>query len=411
MPEIRSAVKLARRALAELKRPLVEIGFAIPGFVSGDPINAQYASGKLFFRRVWDEFEKSLAIVEVDEKIIRDTNRASQVAFDEVSLRQRKLFEALCAIIMLSRPAIYARDPGLYFLHYHLTHDIEYLRLRNVDLRESFGGECRTTAQLRENIEHNLGVLDQNWIDPSLCTWTHIPRKNFNNALPDSNPLEKTALGFGYHQVFGAASSLIHLNMCGMYEPAINERAFLERVDNLLLLTICTILRAVQIVEIAFYEPVAANSDAQALRNEFRGTFPDNYPTAAIGAAEVDDIVAVFEAPDIFLGRVKGKRETGRYVSYDLEPLRETGRAGFFTDAETMVIIKAVDQHAVIQEAVTTNLITQAIADDTPKRVLLAILDTPGGQEKFVKNRIDSVNMPSLFFVQKYLQRAKQSAI
>ena len=370
LSELHSATSLVRRAMFELQPTLVEQGFAIPAFVLGDVLPAQYASGRLFFERVWSELDKSLSAVEtLTESQAKGSHQDSQLALDEIALRQRKLFETFCAIVQLSNPAIYANaQPGTYFLHFHWQQEAEYLRLRNADLTAYFGGACNTTAAQRQNRQHNIQWLAQNnYIDPALCTWqVSNARANFETAFANCSDIEKTALGFGYQQVFGAASSQVHMNLCGFYDPRVTEYHTIGRVDSLLLLAVCTVLRSIQIFEQA-HGQIADESAAAELQREFHEAFPNQYASAAIGNGEHGDIVSVFEAPDIFIGHILNKRETGEFVSYEIEPLvHNVGRTGCFTDVETMVIVRSADVPSVIQECVEGGLVTPDIGSRQP---------------------------------------------
>ncbi len=117
------------------------------------------------------------------------------------------------------------------------------------------------------------------------------------NVSASATILEQVALGFGYQAVFGSASSQIHLNMSGLFEPGVNERSFLMRAENLLLLAICIVLRATEI-----YESTGGTTGQAVLdlRSEISNAFPNSYAMSVLGASEVGDIVHVFDAPDIF---------------------------------------------------------------------------------------------------------------
>lgn len=327
LDELIRAKNLVRAVLDDLRTPLLEQGFQVPFFLLDQdrypPQYACYASGKVFFERVFDESEKSLSLLDqLTGAIITSADINSQRVFDELSLRQRKLFEMMLAITMLSRPDIYIpigpagqaeSRPGLYFLDYHISQEREYLQLRNKDLVRYFGGTCDITKGQegqRQLVARQLRTI--HLINGALCTWNRDTRGQFENVMPTATPLEKAALGFGYQQIFGAASSQIHLNMSVFYETRVKEREFLKRVDNLMLLVISNALRLVMIAETA-HGVLAQNS--QTLRNEFSGQFPDTYVEAALGVADQHDIVGVFEAPDFFLAEVMQKKGGGGSVT------------------------------------------------------------------------------------------------
>ena len=100
--------------------------------------------------------------------------------------------------------------------------------------------------------------------------------------------------------------------MAGLYNPSVNERELLKRVDNLMLLTISVTLRA---ITIAVSAGVQLAQPCEALRNEFSGAFPHSFVGAAIGLADVDDIVSVFASPDIFVGIVEQKRGGAGHIT------------------------------------------------------------------------------------------------
>jgi len=410
--ELRSTTDLARRALADIRPALIDEGLTVPGFAIDDFLQCRYASGKLFFERVWGELEKSLSAIErLSEATAKASHQESQVALDEIAFRQRKLFETFCAIVQLSNPAIYANgQPGPYFLHYHWQQEAEYLRLRNADLTDYFGGACNTTGAQRQQRQHNIDwMAREHHVDPALCTWrVNNARENFVMAFADANDLEKTALGFGYQQVFGAASSQVHMNMCGFYDPGVTEHHIIGRADSVLLLTVCTILRAIQIAEQS-HGNVAGDSAAASLQREFRGAFPNQYASAAIGNGEEGDIVSVFEAPDIFVGHIATKRENGDFVSYEIEPLgQNVGRSGCFTDVETMVIVRRADLPAVIQECVDAGFITENVGSSGSLQALSVIIQSLQAFSQVLMPRMNAAIMPSLFFVQRYLEKAKR---
>lgn len=317
--EVRQATKLLRAAISDLTPPLLEQGFVVPGFLM-DPARfphqySLYGSGKIFFERVFAEIEKSLSFLDtLSKKTISSDGAQTQRVFDEVSLRQRKLFETMLATTILSRDAIYgpigggstaAPNPALYYLHYHLSQERDYLQYRNKDLVRYFGGICQITKGQDNQRELVMDMLLNVYgIDRDLCAWQGDARAQFENIIPITTPLEKTALGFGYQQVFGAASSQVHLNMCVFYDPVAKPRELLIRVDNLMLLLVTTVLRLVRIGELA-HQVVGLNS--QSLRNEFSGASPTTYLAAVSGAGVVGDIVGVFERPDFFLALVEDK--------------------------------------------------------------------------------------------------------
>lgn len=521
--ELIGAKNLVRAVLNDLRAPLLDQGFSVPFFLLDQdrypPQYAWYASGKVFFERVFDEAEKSLALLDqLTDVIITSADINSQRVFDEVSLRQRKLFEMMLAISMLSRSEIYTPigpagraepRPGLYFLDYHISQEREYLQLRNKDLVRYFGGTCDITKEQegqRQLVARQLRTI--HLINGALCTWNRDTRAQFENVMPTAMPLEKAALGFGYQQIFGAASSQIHLNMSVFYETRVKERDFLKRVDNLMLLMISNVLRLVLIAETA-HRVLAPN--AQTLRSEFSGKFPDTYIEAALGVADQNDIVGVFEAPDFFLAEVMQKRGGGgtvteghaqnairtekdaseaatwasytlaeataaaqaeaacaaheanqantrsavatarvaslvaavgnpqaetdilaafaaeaatqathaqaamtnaaEYVSYALQPINPVGRRGSFTDAETMVLVKVADIPVVLEEAREAGFITQEIIDHGQIFALMKVIKSDEARTQIIMPRSNATNMPDLYFVQRYLDRAAQQQL
>ncbi len=145
MQEVEKAISLVRAAIGDLKPLMFDRGFEVDGFLHNSAKfpdqYAYYASGKVFFKRVIAEIEKALSFLDdLSEPILTGCDLQSQRAFDEVSLRQRKLFETMLVTMMLSRDAIYAPigvgsfaapRPGLYYLHYHLSQEHSYLNYRN----------------------------------------------------------------------------------------------------------------------------------------------------------------------------------------------------------------------------------------------------------------------------------------
>lgn len=519
--ELSRAKNLVRAVLSDLRPPLLEQGFIVPPFLDNEnrypPQYAQYASGGVFFERVFDEVGKSLSLMDqMSAAIITSADIVSQRSFDEVSLRQRKLFEMMLVVSMFSRPAIYAplgtvghqeRRPGLYFLDYHISQEREYLQLRNKDLVRYFGGTCDITkaqeAQ-RKFVAQELRTVQL--IDATLCTWNRDTRGQFENVMPTATPLEKVALGFGYQQIFGAASSQIHLNMSVFYEPKVKEREFLKRIDNLMLLVVSNVLRLILIAETAHS---VLSTKSQELRTEFSGHFPDAYIEAALGVADQGDIVGVFEPPHFFLAEVRQKKGGGgviteghaqnsvqteraasdaatwanytfaeataaaqveaartayeatqtnaraataaarlasltaaagnpqaeavelasysaeaatlltnaqdtlkkaaEYVSYSLQPIIPSGRRGSFTDAETMVLVKVSDIPVVLQAAADAGFINQDAIEGGQISELMAVIQSEEARNQIIMPRTNATNMPDLYFVQRYLNRANKA--
>ncbi len=115
LQELNTAGALVKASMIDLRVPLLgdQGGFNVPFFLIDEerypPQYPQYASGKVFFERVLDEVEKALALLEsLTEEILNGSDVTAQRTFDEVSLRQRKLFETMLVTVMFSRDAIYA---------------------------------------------------------------------------------------------------------------------------------------------------------------------------------------------------------------------------------------------------------------------------------------------------------------
>ncbi len=330
------------------------------------------------------------------------------------------------------------------------------MQYRNKDLVRYFGGTCPITdAQdhRRDLVRQQLRNVHR--IDRNLCTWTRDTRGQFENVMQIATPLEKTALGFGYQQIFGAASSQMHLNMCIFYDPKVKGREFLKRVDNLALLVVSTVLRLVRIVELANNGALAPSS--AALKTEFNGAIPNSYVAAALGVADQNDIVVVFEPPDFFLAQVDEKKggngtiteakakaavrtelaaveattaadqapspatnaaataaltaatvaanDAAEYVSYTVRPINNIGRTGSFTDAETMVIARSNEIGALLQEAVNAGIINQDTVDRGEIFALMKVVNSPQGLNEIIMPRSNAANMPVLYFVHRYLRR------
>lgn len=467
--ELAHARRLVRDAMSALREQLVETGFNDAHRIWDPDYPFQfstYATGCVFFGRVWDELTKGLAALEeLTEETLYGTSVSAQRTFDEVSLRQRKLFETFCLIAMLSRDPIYAplnngadpAKPGLYYLHFHLFEEREHLRLRNLDLIRYFGGECADTVRQSEGRQQIMDkLINAHHLDPGLCRWNWNERDKFENILKDCLAIERAAIGFGYQQIFGAASSQIHLNMAGLYDPTVNPREFFKRVDNLMLLIIGTVLRAIRI---AVASGGQLDPACQALRDEFNGAFPNSYAGAAIGCADVDDIVSVFAAPDIFIGIVEKKQggngqitpgtanasnqaagdlakairddqaaptaataaavaaararlsasaqASAEYVSYLVQPLSNVGRRGLFIDIETMVIIKAADLLTVLQDGVNARFITQGDVGRGKLYALSILIETAGAFASVIQPYMNKGALPYLYFVERYIQRRR----
>jgi len=422
LPEITGASKLVREAMNEIEKHLITKGFdlTVPEAANKEILYSDYMTGTFYFKRIWSELLKSLDVVEkLDENLAKDTSVNSQIIYDEISLRQRKLFEALTIIIMFARPALYANKMHrFYFLNYHLHQDKERFNKRNVDLDSFFGGKCPEVTAIIAKIDGQLAAIAPN-IDANNCTWNRDERAKFLNVLPDATMLEQVALGFGYQAVFGSASSQIHLNMSGLFEPTTNERMFLAKVENLLLLAICIVLRAIEIFILTDGKPESA---AQKLQNEFSSTFPNSYAMSVLGAAEKGDIINVFATPDNFSALVLDKRTNGRYAAYEVEPLHkpeqptltigqdgtvkltifhQIGRRGWFGDVETKLLVRKDDQQELVKQAIEDRFTDKITTID----VLTEIFRTNEGYRKYIHKPMNKVHLPELFFVQKMLKR------
>lgn len=315
--EIRIAKDSCHKALAELKNRLENKSLPLVDGITKEM--SEYASGKLFFRRLHRELELALDLLNLQERELTAVDLKSQRLYDEVSLRQRKLFEVLCATILLSRPILFQSlsrtDPAsatsvpqptptsLYFLHYHFCHDYAYWRLRDDDLRRYYSSP---NDELYQNqIKGNLKALKKMGLNECLCLWRENAKETYERALPHCTDFEKTALGFGYRQIFGSASNQIHINMSNLYEPLVDELSFVERIDNLVLLCISLILKVVQIAELIDATQTQEETECAQLRKEYTlGDFPHSYLQHAVGAADVGDVVSIFAKPKNFFGRV-----------------------------------------------------------------------------------------------------------
>ncbi|HEY9758290.1 MAG TPA: hypothetical protein V6C97_24200 [Oculatellaceae cyanobacterium] len=443
LAEIDQTVKLVRRAIDEMQKRLVDDGFNLsnlPGnfkpltigpftLSSGSGLLQlphgwmyfDYMQGTLFFRRLLDELNKALDVLgAVDKDQATQTNRESQMTYDQLALRQRKLFEALTLIIMFAEPAIYSSNlHPLYFLHYHLRQDKERLSKRNLELETFFGGTCNEVTSLIGVVDNLVSDLTSNHISAVNCKWIRDERGKLMAVLPVSSMLEKVALGFGYQSVFGSSSSQIHLNMSGYFEPTTSESAFLHRVDNLMLLCVCTALRVCEIFERSGGTTGAAMT---ALRSEFVGIFPDRLASAILGAAEIGDLVNVFAMPDIFTGLVLNKRTASQFAAYEVTPLhqapqgvqllpngtlrffQQVGQKGWFGDIETMLCLRKEHQQSAIRQAIEDGF-TGVDAAQSDAENLAEIMRTQEGQEKYVQAAMNKTLMPEMFFVQHYLQK------
>lgn len=432
--EIDVAVTLVKSAMRDLEEQLVNNGFnpsSQINFLAQPQQFSEYASGITFFRRLWDELEKVITCIEKIEFFsLNKSELQFQRTFDEISLRQRKLYEAFCLVIMFSDRQIFANnrissvsEPGLYFLDFHVFQELDYLRKKNMDLLRYFGGLCEDTANQIANRERfRLQLRNDFGVDDALCRWGWNERSKFENLFARCNAFEKAALGFGYQHVFGAASSQIHLNMSGLYSPNATDTEFFRRIDNLLLLAISVVLRAITIFELQI---VTIPLSSIELRREFSGAFPNTYASAVIGSASIGDIVSVFQSPNIFLGIVQERRggtgaiseqnaqsanlgdvqaeRAAEFVSYLVQPLFNTGRVGFYSDLETMVILKSSDFGALIQEALDLEILVAPDAD--PLRDIQQIFRFPNQLLPKINTLMTQSNMTYLYFVQRYLER------
>ncbi len=422
LPEVSDASDLVRGTMNEIEKHLVTTGFGltVPEAASKEFLHPDYMKGRFYFQRIWSELLKSLDVVQkLDANLAKGTSINTQIIYDEISLRQRKLFEALVTIIMFARPVLYANKMHrFYFLNFHLNQDKERFTKRNVDLESFFGGKCPEVTALIAKIDGQLTDIASK-IDPNNCTWNRDERAKFLNVLPDSTILEQVALGFGYQAVFGSASSQIHLNMSGFFEPTTNERMFLAKIENLLLLAICIVLRA---IEIFILTGGKLDSAAQKLQSEFSGAFPNSYAMSVLGAAEKGDIISVFATPDNFSALVIDKRTNGRYSAYEVEPLHkpgqstltirrdgtatltvnhQVGRRGWFGDIETKLLVRNAAQLEIVKQA-----IEDKYTDKTnPVDVLTEVFRTEEGFQKYIHERMKKTHLPELFFVQRMLNR------
>lgn len=358
--ELRRNLVFVENCLPQFEESLANRGFEVPlGLVEINEFELfDYANGQLLARRVLAELRKSLAMLQtLTAQSFALATATDQRVYDEIALRQRKLFEIIGVLVGFTQPEIVAA-PAPYLLHYHLQCEIDALQRQSKDLMAYFGGPCETLlAQVQARMNRKM-VIEEEWhVQPELVPSIGNEKANFEKAAPRASALELAAIGFGYQQVFGAASSEIHLNLSRLYEPGPDRVDFPARIDNLCLLIVSIALRLTMLHEQIAGGVVTAEMDG--LRQEFSEAFPNSYAAAAIGRLDPDDIAVIFAFPEKFLGVVQGKHggngRSERQLLFDANDL---------TNDATVAIAKASEAQFCAQRAIAICGRQQVTRDD-----------------------------------------------
>jgi len=183
-PRLKSAITDIDAAALELVTAFGN-GLSVPFYPS---VNEEdYGTGRLLFGRIIREIEvASAALLRVDQSTVQGKGVDSEILFDDILKRQRKLFEAQLLIVMLTRDKIWSDNMApYYFLHVHLVADREELRLKKADLSEAFGIENDFINRSLRSLENRVKRLP---IDQANCTWSRAELEDKHiTAVP--NPL------------------------------------------------------------------------------------------------------------------------------------------------------------------------------------------------------------------------------
>jgi hypothetical protein len=182
LKHLKHAVEEVDAAIHEAESDF-EHGLVLKTFPRRDG-EGQYSTGQLFFERIISELRTTIGILKsIDESAVKGTDLRSQILFDDLLKRQRKLFESLLVAIMLNRDAIWKDNKAQdYLLHLHLVHDYEHYRHLNADLSDSFGKTNEFIEQCMKDIEKRIGQLP---IDQSNCEWAVAKGQSEDRKLPD----------------------------------------------------------------------------------------------------------------------------------------------------------------------------------------------------------------------------------
>lgn len=201
LSQVKMAVEETEAALADIQRQFA--GGVLLAYFPEEGEDA-YGTGQLFFERIRLEIQTAIGTLKsTDEDTIKGTDLRSQLFYDDLLKRQRKLFEALLQAIMLDRDGIWeANRAQHYLLHVHLVHDWEYYRHYNADLNESFGVVNDFAFDCKRDIEQRIAALP---INPDLCLWA-VPL-NAQDLTPELLPGVKESAVTG--AVLGASLGLL----------------------------------------------------------------------------------------------------------------------------------------------------------------------------------------------------------
>lgn len=401
---VQEAVHLSEDALNEIEPRLLE-GLTPSRF--SEEGEERYGSGILFFDRAMLELHTALSIVGlVNEGAIKGNDIASQRLLDELLSKQRKLFESLLVVIMLSRDVIWVGGTAQdYFLHLHLVHDHQRYRLLNADMKDFFGKTNEFATQSLSSIE---GRIKQLPINLANCTWSTnfepaSANTMFKNVIKtDATQLERAALGITYRSLFGISSDQIHFNLSRFHLPTPSVTKIIDSVENVALLCVCIVLRLVDISRRLDGNVGSFGSD---LISRYATSLPNSCASAVLGPAVENDLVVVFrtEGSGNFIGRVTEKKFRGitKNTAYEIERLRG-GRKDWFGSVDLMLLLPASKQQAFLEDAHGKGFITtQDIANLDAS--IEEILENPLAVSEMLNPLND--HLPTSFFVQEYRAR------
>lgn len=375
-----------------------------PIIADREGILAQFHPKLLFLWRVHFEASKASESIERAISLAQGgTIQAAQVhsLMDELSLRQRKLFEILLNLILIAQ-----HPNGNYFRHFNLKHQLKELNRQKQNAQRFYGF---TSPNLNLRITQVQGRISTTESDPSFTIANCLYLDGSGNfktteqmlfdSLTFAEEFEKAALGFSYQEVFGAVSKDVHFSEGAHGLSQANEQKIYNSIETILSLSVCVINRVTQLYRIDGDNVPSVNSSLEAI---FLDYIPNTAFAALAGTAVVGDKVLVWDEPFNRYGEVTNaitSSSTG-YVGYELNTMSGTATVTEIVPSTRMsVIVPLGKELELITDAINRQIVEQSLLDGhSINEQIVIIFASPNGGNDLFFEAIEKYNLESSLF-------------